>query len=118
MFVAASVAAYSAHRRGVPPPVSLAALGCGALLLCLAYVAPSVVRPIDRAWSVFGQALGKITTPVLLVVMFAAVLLPTRLLLVLLGKDPLERRRDPARASYWTLRTRPTLRKEDFERLS
>jgi hypothetical protein len=118
MLAAAAVASFVAHRRGAPTAAMGGALGVGLLLVVLAYTLPSAVRPLERAWTAIGRALGAITTPVLLVVVFALVLVPTGVVLALLGKDPLERRRDPSRASYWIERRRPRFGRDGFERLS
>jgi hypothetical protein len=63
------------------------------------------------------QALGRVTTPVLLGLVFVAVLLPTRLVLALTGGDPLTRRFDRTLPSYWAERAHPGFSREGFERL-
>ena len=53
----------------------------------------------------------------LLSVVFVLVLVPTRLLLALVSKDPLARRFDRGTPSYWSERKRRGFAREDFERL-
>lgn len=118
LFVALSLAAIHAqtHHR---PIALVAALGVVGLALLLgSRLAPSWVRPLERAWMAFGKALGRVTTPALLFVVFVALLVPLRALLWLFRRDPLAMKRDPNAKSYWIERARPTFAREDFERLS
>jgi hypothetical protein len=88
------------------------------VLLLLSFVAPAIVRPIADGWAFIGKTIGRITTPILLVIVFVVVVTPLGLLLRLFGSDPLRLKRDPKAASYWIERTRRTFAPEDFERLS
>lgn len=84
--------------------VSLAVPAGGLLLVALA--APGVLALPARGWGLLGQALHRVTSPVLLAVLFFAVLTPFALVARLLGKDPLRlRKRDTA--TYWIPRERP-----------
>ena len=63
-------------------------------------LAPSSVRPFYKIWMRFGMIMSAITTPVILGIVYYAVVLPYGVVLRLLGKDPLTRRWDPAAVSY------------------
>ena len=63
-------------------------------------LAPSTVRPFYRIWMRFGMIMNAFTTPVILGIVYYAVVLPYGVVLRLLGKDPLTRRWDPAAVSY------------------
>lgn len=90
----------------------------GALLVLVALVRPAAVQPIEAGWAALGRMLGRITTPILLAVVFAFVVMPLGLLLRLLGQDILRLRRDPKAPTYWIERKRRTFEPSDFERLS
>ena len=73
-------------------------------LLLLALVAPRALVPVERGWRALAHALGWVNTRVLLAVVYFLVFAPIALVLRIAGKDPLERRRDPGRATYWRTR--------------
>jgi hypothetical protein len=89
------------HRLHVPFYISVVA---GPLLLVAAAVAPRALAPVDRAWSALAKGLGFVNTRILLAVVYFLVFAPIALVLRLAGKDPLERRRDPRRSTYWRTR--------------
>jgi hypothetical protein len=78
------------HKHHVPFYVSAVA---GPTLLFGAVVWPRALAPVERGWTLIGHAL-----------VFFVVLAPIALVLRLVGKDPLERRRDRRRPTYWRTR--------------
>lgn len=80
------------------------ALGIAALFLLLAFARPALLAPLNRLWFRFGLALGAVMTPVIMGLLFVIAVIPTALALRLLRKDPLQRRLDPATATYWERR--------------
>jgi saxitoxin biosynthesis operon SxtJ-like protein len=76
------------------------ALVFGALALQLA----RVLAPLRRLWMRFGAAMGHILNPLVLGTVFIVAIVPVGGLMRLLGKDPLARKPDPAKASYWVVR--------------
>ncbi|MEI8255102.1 MAG: SxtJ family membrane protein [Deltaproteobacteria bacterium] len=115
--VAAIVIGLVAWRRAFPPVASVSAVVL-ATLAALSLVAPRAARPLQRGWMALGHALGRVTTPIVLTAVFVLVLTPARLMLMLFGRDPLQRGRDPGLRTYWTDRPRSAFTREDFERLS
>jgi hypothetical protein len=83
----------------------LAWLAAAAVMLALALLWTAPLRPLNKAWFRLSLVLHAIVTPVMMAAMFYLAVLPTGLLLRLFRKDPLQLRRDPARASYWIDRT-------------
>ncbi len=73
----------------------------------LAFAAPTVLTPAARLWQSFGLLLSRVTTPIIMALLFFGVVLPTGLGLRLLGKDPLRLRRHPEQSSYWIVREPP-----------
>ena len=68
---------------------------------------PALLGPLNRAWFRLGLLLSRIVSPVVLAVLFYAVVTPTGLVMRLLGKDPLRLRFDRQAESYWIRRTPP-----------
>lgn len=62
--------------------------------------APRSLRPVYRGWMRLGLLLSRITTPLILGLVYFLLFVPTGLLMRLLGKDPMQRRRDPRAATY------------------
>ena len=77
------------------------------IFLLLAMVVPGVLAPANRLWMKFGELLHRIVSPVALGIVFFVTVLPTGILLRLLGKDPLRLRMDPTAESYWIMREPP-----------
>ena len=65
-----------------------------------ALLAPGSLGPVYRTWMRFGLLIGKVTTPIIMGVVFYAVLVPTGLVRRLLGRDSLNRRFEPDVESY------------------
>jgi hypothetical protein len=70
-------------------------------------VAPLSLQPLYRAWMKFGLLLGKITTPLILGIVFYGLILPMGLVMRLAGHDPMARRIDDATESYRITRAKP-----------
>jgi hypothetical protein len=83
------------------------AAGCAAAFLAAALARPRLLAPLNRLWFRFGLALGRVTTPIVMAVVFFLAVTPTGLVMRALGKDLLRRRLDPAAKSYWIERTPP-----------
>jgi hypothetical protein len=75
--------------------------GFGAGVAVLYYAVPPLRRPIYLAWVYATYPIGFVISYVVLALVYFAVFAPTGLALRILGRDPLERRFERARASYW-----------------
>ena len=62
-----------------------------AILVTLGFVAPMALRPVYKLWMQFGLILSKITTPIIMGLVFFLVITPTGLIRKLLAKDPMAR---------------------------
>jgi len=78
----------------------------GVTLLACAVMRPSLLDPVARRWLALGAALARVTTPIVLAVLYFVVVTPMALLRRTLGQSPL--RRDPHAYSYWVTVTRQT----------
>lgn len=82
-------------------------LTVGAAFLAIAFLRPALLAPLNRLWTRFGLVLHKIVSPVVLGIMFFAVITPMGLLRRALVKDPLRLRFDRQARSYWVDRQPP-----------
>ena len=87
--------------------IRLWSLAVAALFLVLALAAPAILAPLNRLWLKFGLLLHRVVNPVVLGIMFFAVITPTGLLMRLFGKDPLRLKFDKSVKSYWITREPP-----------
>jgi hypothetical protein len=68
---------------------------------------PGVLAPANRLWMKFGELLHRVVSPIALGIVFYLAVMPTGLLMRLLGKDPLRLRMDATAESYWIKRDPP-----------
>lgn len=61
--------------------------------------APTALSPVFRTWMRFGLALSRVTTPIILGIVYFLVITPTGFVLRLLGRGPLTHR--AVSGSYW-----------------
>jgi predicted membrane metal-binding protein len=78
--------------------------------------APRSLAPLNRLWFRFGLLLGRIVSPLVMALIFYGTVVPTGLLMRMLGKDILRLRLDPDVASYWIERDPPGPAAGSFER--
>ena len=80
--------------------------GVAGVFAVLAMVAPGLLGPLNRLWTLFGALLHRITNPIILGLLFFLVFAPMGLALRLVGKKLLSET-DPAASSYWICREPP-----------
>lgn len=81
--------------------------GLAALLLASALLRPAVLHPLNLVWLKFGLLLHRVVNPVLMALIFYGTVLPTGLVMRMMGKDPLRLERQPGADSYWIVRKPP-----------
>ncbi len=86
----------------------------GGILAIWGLAAPGTLRPIYRVWMRFGLLLSKITTPIVLGIVFFLVIFPTGLVMRSFGRDPMKRQIDSEATSYRVPSTKSP--KENMER--
>lgn len=74
----------------------------GALLIAWAALAPSSLHPVHQGWMRLALLLSRITTPLLMAVVFYFIITPVAFALRLLQRDPMARRFDENAQSYRT----------------
>ena len=86
----------------------------GALLVLGALLAPTLLGPVERAWMGLAHAISRVTTPVMMSIVYFVVMTPIGLLMRLLGRTPLQR---PATSgSFWIPRDPAIGGRGDLER--
>ena len=68
--------------------------GVGAVLLVLGLIAPALLKYPSKYWWKFSRALGHVMARVWLTALFLLILTPVSLVWRVIGRDPLDRRRD------------------------
>ena len=76
----------------------------GTLLVLGALARPSLLAPLNAAWTRLGILLGRIVSPIVMGLVFVVAVVPTALVMRLRGHDPLRRRRLPPGETYWRVR--------------
>jgi hypothetical protein len=85
-------------------PTLLAVLGTvGGALVAAGLVIPTHLGPVERGWMALAHLISKVTTPIVMGVMYLLVLTPVGILRRTLGGDPLVHQ--VAEEGFW--RTRP-----------
>ena len=71
-----------------------------AILAAWGLLHPSSLQPVYRAWMRFGLLLSRITTPLILGLVFYGLILPMGLIMRIAGRDPMARKVDRNVTSY------------------
>ncbi len=82
--------------------LGLVLYAASAVLVVCGWLAPRAFAAIERGGRRLGLAAGALLTWLLLVPFFYLCFVPGRLVQRLARRDPMRRRWDPARPSYWT----------------
>lgn len=98
------LAGFSWWRGGASFPVFA---GLSAAFLLAAILVPVVLTPLNRAWMLFALLLHKVTSPIILGVMFFGLFAPVAVVLRLRRRDLMKRKFDRAAGSYWNPRVPP-----------
>ena len=96
------------------PYASAAFLSLGCLMGAAACFYPFALTPFNKAWFLLGQILNKAVSPVVLGILFFAVITPISLICRLFGRDVLRLKRSKA-TTYWMDRTTPTPDADSFK---
>jgi predicted membrane metal-binding protein len=100
--------------HGGPPRVWLLAVAVGLVVISL--FAAWTLRPLNRLWSRLGLLLNRVVSPIVLGVIFYAVVTPVGFVLRARGRDLLRLRFDQTAPSYWIVREPPGPRPNTMNR--
>ena len=99
--VFAIVGVWPLVHAGTPRWWSLAVATAFAVL---AYAAPHLLRPLNRAWLALGRVLHRVVSPLVMGAIFFLCVTPIAWIMRLIGKDVLSLARRPEISSYWIAR--------------
>ena len=74
----------------------------GGTLGAWALITPSTLRPFYRTWMRFALILSRITTPLIMGLVYCLVITPTAFIMRAMGRDPMTRRFDKNASTYRT----------------
>ena len=95
------------------PTVSMVLGAIGALLIVAGLVAPTRLGPVERAWYGLAAAISKVTTPIIMGILYFVIMTPAGLLMRTFGRNNLVRA--SATESAWVRRPE-NARRGDLER--
>lgn len=107
LLVIAALLVWRGRRLG---PVIVGSVGV--VLMLAGVVVPTRLGPVERGWYALAAAISKVTTPIVMGVLYFVVLTPFAVVSRLFGHRPLQR---PAGASAWVRRAADA-RRGDLER--
>jgi hypothetical protein len=92
--------------------LAVAALICAVMTV----VQPKLLAPLNKAWYLLGDLLGKIISPIVLGVIFFLIITPVAFVGRLMGRDELRLRRQALRSqpTYWIDRKSPSPKGDSF----
>ena len=77
------------------------------IFFLLAFLAPNILVLPNKLWFKFGLLLGSIIAPIVMAFVYFVTVLPTGLIMRILGKDLLKQKLDQNAKSYWIKRSEP-----------
>ena len=83
------------------------ALVVSIIFFLLAFLAPQVLVLPNKLWFKFGLLLGSIIAPIVMAMVYFITVLPTGIIMRVLGKDLLKQKLDNNAKSYWIERKEP-----------
>ena len=97
---------------GLYPLINSAGLRIWALVISiifflLAFLAPKILALPSKLWFMFGLLIGSIVAPIIITLVYFVTVVPTGLIMRLLGKDLLKQKLDKDAKSYWIERKEP-----------
>ena len=87
-------------------PIRYWSLIVSIIFLILGILNSNILSPLNKAWFKFGLFLGKIVSPIVMGIVFFAVVTPIALILKIMGKDLLNLKKSKIK-SYWIAKTGP-----------
>tara|TARA_B110000261_G_C13059013_1_gene347385 strand:- start:618 stop:1022 length:405 start_codon:yes stop_codon:yes gene_type:complete len=74
------------------------------IFLILAILFPNTLEILNKLWFRFGMLIGSIIAPIVMAIVYFLTVLPTGIIMRLLGKDLLSQKLDNNSKSYWIKR--------------
>ena len=83
------------------------ALVVSIIFFLLAFLAPKILVLPNKLWFKFGLLIGSIVAPIVMAFVYFVTVLPTGIIMRILGKDLLKQKLDKNAKSYWIERKEP-----------
>jgi hypothetical protein len=96
------------------PTASMVLATLGGVLTLAGLAIPTYLGPVERAWMALAHAISKVTTPIVMGVMYLGVLLPVGVLRRGLGGNPLVHA--PVEQGFWRPRPAGSRRSKSMRR--
>ena len=90
--------------------------GFAGLVLILSFFVPIILKPLYKVTHTVGNAIGWVSTRILLGIIFYIIFTPIGIMLRLIEKDLLDKRLDKDAKSYWNKKDNGVFAKEQYER--
>ena len=74
--------------------------GIGSSLIAAGFLVPELLHPVERAWMSMAHAISRVTTPIVLGVVYFLVVTPIGLAVRVFGRNPMLHEESEA-GSYW-----------------
>jgi hypothetical protein len=98
------------------PTLGIYLLGVSGLMLgLLGLIAPKILRPLNLIWFRIGELLGRITSPLILGLIFFILITPLSVILRLLSRDELHLKNNKLQHTYWINRDSEAPEPESFK---
>lgn len=85
------------------------------IVLILSLFAPSVIKPLYKVMTIVGHKIGWVNTRLLLGILYYLLFTPIAVVFRLIGKDPLDRKIEVEKNSYWIPRKESSMDKRRYE---
>lgn len=82
------------------PSLALTALSAALAIALVAWLSPALLQPINLLWFRLSLLLGRVVTPIVMLVIFVVAFVPMGILMRM-RSDPLVAKKKPQGTSYW-----------------
>jgi hypothetical protein len=97
-------------------PSAIYFAGIGGFLILSGLIAPTILKPLNKAWMSLAIVLGFVMTRVILSILYFLILTPIGLIAKVFGKKFLDLKIDKNKTSYWEIREKRSFSPEEYER--
>jgi hypothetical protein len=110
-FLVITLLIFSRHRHSILPTAAISAI-----FFVLAFAVPGSLRQVYILWMKLALVLSWVNTRLILFVIFYLMFTPIGLAMKLFNADPLDRKIDKKKESYWGVREKRAFNHLDYER--
>jgi multisubunit Na+/H+ antiporter MnhG subunit len=113
IFVGSGLSAWFYQKSNMDTSISFAYVTLTLSVITL--IIPKALYPFNRAWHELGLLSGKIVSPIVLGVIFFAIITPVAVITRAFGRDPLHLKRKVGTQTFWVYRSADTLPADSFK---